>query len=430
MPRSGNIIVALIAAGALILCWSNDPAAVSAPAKNKKKKNVPVVISGGSVKGALQGIVGGKKMYQTELGGNPEITWGQMRLSTGRIVVRGAQGDTAECTGGVRISDGKTKSTIRASRALFTRKDNHIELTGGVEITTRRSDDGSTVLMRSKRVIYRINDEVAEALGGVRVTNADILIVSERAVYRKRENVVSFEIKPIAKKGPNIFRAATLSYELGERRIVLDGNVYIETYTDEKDAKTGAPRRVRSITTGDRAEYLDAAERRVTVLGNARIVRDDATFAGKRIDMLGKDGDRVLGDDIVITYTAEHVDVKGKRLSYNKANKYASISGDSVIIIRDPKVPGKEKARMYGDYIEYFQDIEELFINGNVSIHQDNGVIRGDVARYLRREDAVYIMGNSRIERAGSTLTANMIYFNTKSNNVRLIGNIYGTGVN
>nr|HPI23328.1 hypothetical protein [Spirochaetota bacterium] len=63
-------------------------------------------------------------------------------------------------------------------------------------------------------------------------------------------------------------------------------------------------------------------------------------------------------------------------------------------------------------------------------IHQDNGVIRGDVARYLRREDAVYIMGNSRIERAGSTLTANMIYFNTKSNNVRLIGNIYGTGVN
>ena len=78
----------------------------------------PVIITGDRVTTRLIGTENNKKIYLTELTGNPKIKYGDKELSAAKIIIRGSESEISEALGNVRLIDLKTKSKITSEKAV------------------------------------------------------------------------------------------------------------------------------------------------------------------------------------------------------------------------------------------------------------------------------------------------------------------------
>ena len=90
----------------------------------------------------------------------------------------------------------------------------------------------------------------------------------------------------------------------------------------------------------------------------------------------------------------------------------------------------EESSKVIGDFMEYYKDIDELYVSGNVKIFRSDGIIKGDFAKYQRQNNIMIVTGNAKIEKSDSEFITQSITINTKNNDTRLSGHIKGRGVN
>ncbi len=379
-----------------------------------------VIITGERVRSRLIGVFRGVKRYLTELTGNPLIISGKIKLRTNKIIVHG-DGERAECLGRVVLFDRGNRSVIRSDRAIFNKKVNRVELKGNPRVLTRRGDDNSVVQLKAKRIVYRIDDEIAHAYGKVNVRNRDLSIKSGRATYFKRNSRIEFSKGPFIKNGRDTYRADVIRYNVDKKVITMERNVLLETHSQEKDSESGRPKWIKAVTRGDRVEHYEDVKKTI-IKGNAVVERPDSTFVGKRIEISGKDPDLISGTDVHIIYKDENIEAHGKVFMYFKKRKHAVLWGEPFIIVKGKEE--NERARINGDYMEFYQDVDELYVSGNVIIYHKSEIIRGEMARYHRKENNMYITGNPIVEKDDSSLTADLIQFNTENYSTKLIGNI------
>lgn len=398
---------------------------VKASRGDTHSRKKPVIITGERATSRLIGVFRGVKKYLTVLTGNPLIVSGNTKLRTNKIVIHGDE-EIAECLGRVVLTDERNKSVIRSDRAIFYKRDNRIELRGRPRVSTRRGDDNSIVRLKANRIVYRIDDEIAHAYGSVSVKSRNLLIQSGSATYVKRGAQIEFSKEPLVRNGRDTYRAEMVRYDVDKKIITLEKNVRLVTHSEERDSKSGRLKLVKAVTTGDRVEHYEDIKKTI-IDGNAIVEMPDSTFTGKKIEISGKDSDLISGTDVHIIYKDENIEALGKVFRYFKKRKHAVLWGEPRIIVR-----GKEKnerARIHGDYMEFYQDVDELYVNGNVIIYHESETIRGEMARYLRKKNNMYITGNPIVERGDSSLTADLIQFNTENYRTRLIGNIRGSNI-
>ncbi len=416
MPRSAYYILC-----GMLIAAPFQPIASGADAKKEKR---PVVITGDRVRTKLMGIEKGIKRYLTVITGHPRITSGSVIIRSEQIIITGKDGERAECRGRVRLIDRKNRTTVLSRTAIFLRDVNRIDLTGAPRIVSRR-DDNSKVDLRANRIEYHIDDEMTRAHGNVRLSHKEMRVRSGSATYSRDDAIVKFMDSPVIRKERDTFRADLIRYDVSKRIVYLENNVALTTYSEEKHSEKGT-RWVPAHTTGDAGEYHEK-DRRMIIRGNAVVEREDAVFRGSVLEIWGEHSEYARGTDVQIHYTRENLDARGEQFRYYKNRNVALLWGDPVIIVKGKD--DSERARVYGDFMEFYQDSDELFISGNVRVHRQAETLQGSLARYLRRKDLMYIYGNPTVQRGSSRFMADRILFNTRSRNARLIGNIRGSNV-
>ncbi|MDY6935956.1 MAG: LptA/OstA family protein [Spirochaetota bacterium] len=384
-----------------------------------------VIATGDNVKSKLVGEEDGKKVFITELTGNPRIKYKDNVLRANKIIIRGSEGEIVEAIGKVLITEKRKGSIIRSKRAVYYKFEDRVEITGNPSIITRREDDNSKVHLKANRVEYDIDENVAHAFGSVNLKNRDIHINSQRAVLERSQGVLTFLEKPIMRRGEEQYRADEIIYHTKKKLFILNRNAHVITFSEERDPENGEKRRVKLIASGDRIEHLEDGEKLTKIIGNGVIEKEDTIFRGDEIEIVGEDGSMIEGVRVAIDYRAENVLVYGNRFRYYQRDGYSSVWDNAHMVIVDDEAQ-KRNTKIYGHYMEFFQDLDELLVNGDVSIYHDSEIIRGDMARFTREERSMYITGNSRVEKGESVVFADTIIYNTKSRDTRLIGDLKG----
>lgn len=391
---------------------------------------IPLIITGDNIKSRLITQKNGEKIYLTELTGNPVIKYGSSKLRADKLIIKGSEGDVTEAQGNVRLIDTKNNSTINASRSVFYKKTNIAEFTGNPSAKIRRTDDNSPVYIHADVLKYNLNEHIAEAAGNVKIRNNDLLIYSNNAVFNRNKKIAIFFEHPEIRKNDDVFQAEEILYYTDKRMIILNKNAYAVTYSNEKDSTTGTVKKVKMVATGDSIEHFNETESKTIIKGNATVEREDVVISGESLELEGSEGNEVLtGSNVNINYKSENVEAFGDHLISSRKDGYSALWSSAYMIFKD-KNSGKILSRVYGDYMEYFRDLDELYVSGNVNIIRNDSTIKGDMAKYQRTTNYMIVTGNARIERQDSVLLTQSITVDTKNNDTRLNGDIKGTGVN
>ncbi len=400
----------------------------AASAADKK----PVIITGDKVTTRLIGTENNKKIYITEITGNPKIKYSGKELTATRIITRGSEGEISEAIGNVRLTDIAKKSRISAQRAIYSKITDIAEFTGSPCITTARDDDGSRVVIKADRLEYNIETDVGYAYGNVSSSNKDTNIHSEKAVFNRKYGTAVFQEKPSIRKQDDTYVAEEIIYYTDKKMLLLNRNARAVVYSEKKDPDTGRMKKTQSVITGDKIENYDGKDKYTVITGNASsravVENEEAVFSGDRIEIKGENNEIVTGDNIYIDYKADNIEGRGRYFSSIKNRKRAALRGDALLIVKDDKT-NDETSRIYGDYMEFFEDINELHIFGNIRIDCDAGLIKGDMAKYNRNNNDMLITGNAMIEKEDSVLHSRKIIFNTKTNKTEMFENIKGKGI-
>ncbi|MBN2403153.1 MAG: LPS export ABC transporter periplasmic protein LptC [Spirochaetes bacterium] len=388
----------------------------------------PVFITGDNAKSRLVSTINGKKEYLTELTGNPVIKTGNKELRTDKIIVRGNNGNIAEAHGNVVLTDRTNGSKLRANKAAFFKEKNTIEFYGKPNALFKRDDDNSFINIQADKMKYDLNTSTAEATGKVKLINNDININSNKAVFKRDEGTAVFSQNPEIKRGDDVFNADEIIYNTNKKNIILNKNASIKAYSEEIDENTNRMNKIKMNVTGDRIDHFTEGITCTIVTGKARIERDDSVSTGDRFEMKGNKGNEELtGTDVHINYKDENMELYGKNLKSNRKEGISILWGNARIIIKDAKT-NKETSRIFGDYMEHFRDIDELYISGNIRIVNSEGTIKGLMAKYTRKNNLLIVTGSARIVKNNSTVFASAITIDTKTSNTRLIGDIRGKG--
>jgi len=393
------------------------------------KKNKPVIITGNNVKSKLDQLIGGIKHYLTELTGNPKIKSGNIIIHSEKIIIRGKDSEIAECIGKVVIIDKMNNSVLRCKKAIYYKQKNIVEVRGNLNIIYNREDDNSKIHLKANKIIYNMYNKIANAYGNVTVKDNEIKIFAKRANFNRMTKKIIFRGKPFIRKDDDTYRAEEIICFMDKKDIILNKKVHVTTISEEKDEKTGEIRKVRADTNCDRIEHFDNEEKLSRLTGNAVIKREGAIFHGKMFEIRGKDSENVIGENVNINYETDNTDGYGDYFRYYKNKGYAMLWGNSMMMIKNKKST-EEKVRIYGDLMEFYQDIDELYINGNVKIFHSSSIIYGDMARYIRKNNQMIITGNPSAKKDDSLIMADTIVFNTENNDTKLLGNIRGSADN
>jgi lipopolysaccharide export system protein LptA len=275
---------------------------------------------------------------------------------------------------------------------------------------------------------YDLNTNIAEAAGKVKLSNNSILINSGKAIFNRDSQTAVFSQNPEINSGDDVLKADEIIYHTDKKNIILNKNARVKAYSEEKDPKTNRVSKVLMNASGDRIEHFTGRETHTIVQGNAIIIRHDSVSTGDRFEMKGEKGKEDLtGSNFHINYKIENMEASGKHFKSYRNEGNTSLWGNACIIIKDPETK-IETSRIFGDYMEHYRDIDELYISGNVRIVGKDGTIKGDIAKYRRKNNYLIVTGNVRIIRDNSTVLASVITIDTKTSNTRLIGDIKGKG--
>lgn len=400
--------------------------ALCAAAKN------PLIITGDSVKTILKGIKNGKKIYITELTGNPRIKYGGKELKANKIIITGDDGEIIEAHGNIRLIDRKENSRVTAGSAIYYKLRNIVELTGAPRIISRREDDGSRVVVSAEKMEFDIDRDVGFAHKDVLLVNKGTRIHSGEASFDREKQTATFTVNPSIKKNEDIYRAGEITYYTDEKKLTLNNNVNAVTYSKKKDSGTGKLKKIKTVIKGEKLENFDNKEKLTIIYGSesnrARIEREDSVFTGRRIEITGDQGDYVRGENVYINYFTENVEGSGTHFKSDRARGRSALWGDAFLTVRDENSK-EETSKIYGNYMEFLEDIDELHIYGNIKIYCDAGLIRGNMAKYKRENEDMQISGNAMIEKEDIVLYSEKIIFNTRTNNTKMTGLIRGQGI-
>jgi lipopolysaccharide export system protein LptA len=385
-----------------------------------------VMITGDNAKSRLVGNEKGEKIYLTELTGHPMIKSDNRELRTDKIIIRGNNGEIAEALGNVVLSDKANSSKINAGKATFFKEKNTIEFYGKPNAVFKRGDDNSSVNIKADIMKYDLNTDIAEADDKVKVINNDIIIYSDKAIFQRDSKSVIFSKNPEIKRGDDVFNADEIIYYMDKKQIILNKNARVKAYSEEKDSKTNKINKMPVSASGDRIEHFTGGETLTIVQGNAVIIREDSISTGDIFEMKGEKGKEDLtGTNFHINYKTENMEALGKNFKSNRKEGNTVLWGNACIIIKDSKTK-LETSRIFGDYMEHYRDIDELYISGNVTIVNKDGIIKGDIAKYRRKNNFIIVTGNARIMKDNSTVLASAISLDTKTSNAKIIGDIRG----
>jgi lipopolysaccharide assembly outer membrane protein LptD (OstA) len=386
-----------------------------------------VIISGDNSRTRSETGEDGKKIFITELTGRPVIKTDNKELHADKIISRG---DVAEALGNVILVDNAKGSRINAARAVFYKEKNIIEFHGKPDAVLRREDDNSIIKIHAEMIKYDNNSDAVEAFGKVKLKDEknDMLIYSEKAVYNKKNKTALFTGDPKITRGEDVYSAADIFYYIDKKIITLEKNAAVQTYSEEKDNETNRIKKERINVMSDRIEHYTEGDKRTIVEGNAEIVREDSVTKGDKFEMKGEGSSQeITGLNVRINYKKENMDAAGKYFKSYGKDGYSSLWDNASMTFRDNS--GKETSKVFGDYIEYYKDIDELYVSGKVRVVREDGIIKGDMARYKRPDSLLRVLGNARIEKANSIVLTQEISINTKSNETMLHGDIRGSAM-
>ena len=398
---------------------------VNIPVLNGEKK--PVIIKGDNVKTRLLGIENGKKIYLTELTGRPRIIYGDKKLRSKKIIVRGNEGELSKAIGNVKLTDKASKTIVRSREALYYKVNNRAEFTGKPVIETRREDDNSRVIIKAKKIVYDIENNIGYAYDKVTLKNKETNVYSKRAIFNRDKNEIIFPDEPVVRKNDDTYKAEEIVYYVNKHLLLLKRNAHVTAYSEEKINDKEVQKK-RTIIKGSRIENYEKDDLTI-IFGNeimkASVENEDGLFTGTKIEVRGSEADDVLGTRVYINYPEENIETYGDNFISHKKDDYSALWGDACIVLKDEDTK-TESSRIYGDYIEYFQKHDLVYIFGNVRIFQETGIIRGSMAKYHRSDNNMLITGNAMFEKEDSILLSQKIIYNTKSNETSLTGDIKG----
>ncbi len=386
-----------------------------------------VIISGDNSKTRLVGKENGEKIFLTEMP-NIRIKFGNSELRADKGRSYGKNNEIVEALGNVVLTDKLKGSKINAAKAVFFMDKNIVEFHGRPNMIVKREDDNSVVKIQADMIKYDFEKDTVEADGKVKLRNNDLTINSEKAEFNKNTKTAIFSGDPVITRDEDVFNADEVLYHTEKKLVILDRNAHAKFYSQEKDKETKKIKKERVNAKGDRIERYDTGEKVTVIKGNAVFEREDSISTGDFFEIRGEENSQeITGLNVHINYKRENTEAVGKNFKWYKKDGYSALWDNASMIFKDQKT-GKVTSKVFGDYMEYYKDTDELYVSGNVSVIREDGVIKGDIAKYKRPDNKLRVTGNARIEKNNSIVLTQEISINTKSDEYRLHGDIRGRG--
>jgi lipopolysaccharide export system protein LptA len=403
--------------------------------EEEKKKKTPTRWGGSSLT-QTEKIIQGIPMTVFILGGGAWIFHQTIRISSSRIEIIGEDAIKADLKGRVLVEDKENGSTLSALKGDYDKLSDKIVLEGSPRLVYTASDKKKTYIS-AKRIIRYLEEGKTILEGQIYITNEEVVVVGEDAVYNDQEKTLVLGNKPMLFLENRFLSAEKLTYNTETGEVILDGNAFLvqktlEDAKDEEDSPKGkfAPGAkksegkskkedeekekvwVRTLSFADQMLRSTKGDIPFTGLrGNAQILREDSEFYADEIRNYTQTGteEEILEakKDVRMVDLENKTVISGQYLEHFKDRGYSHITGKPKIEIQNDE--GETTTTITSIEIERFEDKKEMVIRGDVLIQSESSKARGEYATYFEQEEKIVLEGDPSLERDGKNLHSGKI---------------------
>lgn len=177
------------------------------------------------------------------------------------------------------------------------------------------------------------------------------------------------------------------------------------------------------VFSADRVESVMAQGKECTVLmGRVRITSGTLSIKADRVELVGKDSDRLECSGSVVADDSERgIHLETPSLSYERKRKFSHLEGASTLVDR------KNKVVLKAQWIENSGETDITVAQVNVRILKDKLACRSEYALYRRADKILELSGAPTVRKDGDEYRASRIVVNTDSEEIKLQGDVAGT---
>ena len=406
----------------------------------------------------------GKPEWRIQLRGNATIRHGNVLIRAPSITIDA--GKYGKMTGGVQIYDSENGIFIRASRGVYNRDKETVQLLGWPYMRIKKKGQETTHIT-CVRMERDLAEKVAYLKEDVRIHHSDYNILADTASYTDAKELIEIPDNPrILGKGEYLTGNRILYYT-GEEKAILEGKTLYATYEPEKivtqdletyarlhgplrekameEARKEAERRgqplpdqpqkekkpsgpVLQILSADRIEHLFADKKNPVTRITGNVIFTDPTRELRSPALVGTGPSMaVLSTDQGVEFIdkEENIRVKAREMEYKRQEQFLTLTGDPLVEFLDEKT-GEVTGTLTGAFIERDFQSEVTLARGNVELNRGEDKARGEIARFEEKEGYLEFIGNPRIYRDGSWIQCSLVRMYPDQDRIVFEKNIQG----
>jgi len=350
-------------------------------------------------------------------------------IITSPLLVLEAGGARGRLENGVQIEDPKSKTTIRAARAVYERLEQKVRLEGNPRLHSRNARDGDVHV--TTRLMER---DLAAAISyfkeDVRISGRNFTVVADQGRLVDEEKKLYVEKDPLIFSQGSVLSGESLIYHLDEAKLSLDRDVVQLSYQEERVQspsasgnftleefarmggkppsrfQEGSTESVHSLTAG-RMDYLPGNSERgaiIEVFDDVEVRQGGMHITSAYFMAGGPELSEIYTrEKVVMVDRKENVAVRAGEMHYDRNARRLRLEKEPVIEFL--KEGSQEvTASLSGRLIERSFADGQTQARGNVVIVRDRLRLEGELATYHEAEDVVVLEGRPSLRDGDSRI--------------------------
>ncbi len=339
----------------------------------------------------------------------------------------------------VKIVMEKDNAVITAQNAVYSLSKKTITLKGSPIINQNGWEyKAKEIIFHTKTRIIVLNGESVARKDNQKIISDRIEYYSEhpkkKSIFTGHTKFIEYSDKQSFLRGKpyrEVYGKKVIFYNYGEGKAVFLGKAFMTEFFLKKATK---PNRTdifmyKRQGSADTIKYIGGDEKKVALIGNAKIFEPNKVAFADRIDYIdGREKIAILRGK---AYFYEFYKKSESYSNYNsvklkaKANtiKYFT-EKDKVILEGGANIFGTD-GYLQGDRVIYWSGEKEYgYAEGNAQLNSNNAIATADIIKYFKKEEKTILAGNARYKKDDIRARARLIEHYEKENKTKLKGDV------
>ncbi|MBE7438513.1 MAG: hypothetical protein HS115_08680 [Spirochaetales bacterium] len=350
-------------------------------------------------------------------------------IITSPLLVLEAGGARGRLENGVQIEDPKSKTTIRAARAIYERLEQKVRLEGNPQLHSRNARDGD-IRVTTRLMERDLSASISYFKEDVRISGRNFIVLADQGRLVDEERKLYVEKDPLIFSPGSVLSGENLIYHLDEAKLSLDRDVVQLSYQEEKVTTTqkrstfsleefarmgGRPPEnfqesssdsIHSLTAG-RMDYLPGNADRgavIEVFEDVEVKQGGLHISSAYFMAGGPDLSEIYTrEKVVMVDRKENVAVRAGEMHYDRNAKRLRLEKEPVIeFLKEGS--DEVTASLAGRLIERSFADGRTQARGSVVIIRDQLRLEGELATYHEAEDIVVLEGRPSLRDGDSRI--------------------------